>query len=283
MDIKRENIFDNGFAYFKEHTNLTKAFPINEEMPSESYYIIWVKKGMINLLVDDILVSLDTNQMTFLTPSKKVKIIENHGQVKILQFNRAFYCIRENDHEVSCEGVLYRGALGVPIVEIQTPKQANSFERLLGILAEEFEIVDSIQEEMLRVILKKWLIKSVRIAKEQRKVVGHYKPRVELIQEFNVLLEKNYRTFHKVSDYAKLLNKSPKTLANQFKQLEERSPRELIQKRVILEAKRYLMHSSLRVKEISNELGFENASVFSNFFNNKTDLTPSKFREIYRK
>jgi len=280
-----ENTFDNDFAKFRLCTNLNlhHDFSTYNQEKSKSYFIIWVVEGMVNLLVDGILVPLDTHQMTFLTPLKKVEITENHGEMIILQFNRAFYCIKENDHEVSCEGVLYFGAQGIPVIDLNGNNQVESFERLRGILQEEFEIEDTIQEEMLRVVLKKWLIKSTRIIKEQQTFIGTFEPKTELLRQFNLFLEKNYRKYHKVSDYAQLLNKSPKTIANQFKLLGLDSPSKMIQQRLIVEAKRYLMYSTYSVKEIAFHLGFEDASAFSNYFKHRASLTPGQFRELYAK
>ena len=125
------NIFNNGFTIFKLHEDLTEGFTKNKNSKSELYSIIWVTEGMVDLLVDDLMVQINANQMIFITPFKEVKIIENFGQVKILIFNRPFYCIRENDHEVSCEGILYFGAQGVPRIDLDI-KQLQSFNRLWG-------------------------------------------------------------------------------------------------------------------------------------------------------
>ena len=277
-----ENNFDNGFAKFRLCTDLHANFS-EVGQRSTAYTIIWVINGMIDLLVDGILVPLDTHQMTFITPQKEVEVMENHGQVIMLQFNRAFYCIRENDHEVSCEGVLYFGAKGIPIIDLNSSQQIKSYERLVGVLQEEFDIMDTIQEEMLRVVLKKWLIKSTRIIKEQQTFIGEFELKTELVRQFHLFLEKNYRKFHKVSDYAQLLNKSPKTIANQFKILGLESPSKLIQQRILLEAKRYLIYSELSIKEVAFHLGFEDAAAFSNYFKNRTSLTPGQFRGIYFK
>lgn len=278
-----DNAFDNDFAKFQLCTRLEDNFSTFNKEKSKSYFIIWVIEGMIDLLVDGILVPLDTHQMTFLTPMKEIEVMENQGKVVILEFNRAFYCIRENNHEVSCEGVLYFGAKGIPIIDLKGSRQIESFERLIGVLHEEFEIIDTIQEEMLRVVLKKWLIKSTRIIKKQQTFVGKFKPKAELLRQFNLFLEKNYRKYHKVSDYAQLLNKSPKTIANQFKLLGLESPSKMIQQRILVEAKRYLMYSDLSIKEIAFHLGFEDASAFSNYFKNRANITPGQFRELYLK
>ena len=194
-----KNSFNNGFSILKLATNIEEVFSKKKKSKSSLYSLIWVTQGMVDLLIDDLLTPIDVNHVTFITPLQYVKILENHGQVNIIQFNREFYCIRENDHEVSCDGVLYFGTQGIPIIELDK-KEKISFERLLGVLQEEFEIVDTIQEEMLRSVLKKWLIKSTRILKKQNNFILEKEPKVELLRQFKLLLEKNYKKNHMVQD-----------------------------------------------------------------------------------
>jgi len=53
----------------------------------------------------------------------------------------------------------------------------------------------------------------------------------------------------------------------------------IINDRVILEAKRQLLHSSLKIKEIAFYLGFEDPSYFVKFFKRQTGYLPAEFRE----
>ena len=255
-------------------------FSVSTSTKSDFYSLVWVTEGMVDLAIDEIPITLYAQQMAFITPVRYVKILANHGKVNILQFNREFYCIRENDHEVSCDGILYFGTQGLPIIGLDET-EALSFERLLGVLREEFEIIDAIQEEMLRTVLKKWLIKSTRILKKKSNFVGKNEPKLELLRQFKILLEKNYRKLHKVSEYADMLHKSPKTISNQFKLLDQESPSMMIQQRIIIEAKRYLLYSPLSIKEIAYSLGFEDAPTFSHYFKSKVTLSPKKYRESH--
>lgn len=52
----------------------------------------------------------------------------------------------------------------------------------------------------------------------------------------------------------------------------------MIQQKLIMEAKRYLIYSELPIKNISFQLGFETVSTFSAYFKNKTQVTPKQFR-----
>jgi len=277
-----KNTFDNGFAVLNLCTDIEEIYSTRKSVKSGLYTMVWVINGMIDLSIDELMVPINSHEMTFVTPVESVQVLENCGEVLVIQFNREFYCIRENDHEVSCDGILYFGTHGVPIIELDE-KEILSFKRLLGVLEEEFEIIDTIQEEMLRAILKKWLIKSTRILKKQNNYIGENDIGLDLFRQFRLLLEKNYKQLHKVSDYARLLNKSPKTITNQFKLMEYESPSNMIQGRITSEAKRYLLYSQLSVKEIAFKLGFDNSSSFSNYFKSKTSVSPKNFKELYHK
>ena len=51
-----------------------------------------------------------------------------------------------------------------------------------------------------------------------------------------------------------------------------------IQDRLALEAKRLLLHTSLSIKEVAYEIGFEEPLHFSGFFKKRVGVSPSQFR-----
>ena len=79
------------------------------------------------------------------------------------------------------------------------------------------------------------------------------------------------------------LNISEKHLNRIVKNCLNKTSSSLIQERVILEAKRMLMHSELNVTEISVALGFNESSYFIRFFKKKTGVTPMGFLNLYIK
>ena len=49
--------------------------------------------------------------------------------------------------------------------------------------------------------------------------------------------------------------------------------------RILLEAKRLLVHTNLSIKEIGQELGFEDPAYFVRYFKKNSETTPVEFRE----
>jgi YesN/AraC family two-component response regulator len=53
---------------------------------------------------------------------------------------------------------------------------------------------------------------------------------------------------------------------------------ELINEYIILEAKRYLLATPNQIKEIADQLGYEDVSYFIRFFRKQTGYSPEAFR-----
>jgi AraC family transcriptional activator of pobA len=105
----------------------------------------------------------------------------------------------------------------------------------------------------------------------------------ELIQRFNSLLEENFISDHSVTYYAEKLNFSPNYLSSLLKKLTGKTAGDLIQQRLLLEAKRMLLHSSTTIKEIAYVLNFNDPPYFTRFFKNNTGYTPETFRQETRR
>lgn len=255
---------------------------LEQRLDARMYYkIIWAKDADIILEIDGYNQALKKDQIIFCTPVNNITITPYTRGVVSFIFNREFYCIRDHDAEVSCNGLLFFGSSTTPIITLDI-KEQERFKLLFLMLKEEFETKDHIQGEMLLVLLKRLLIKSTRLIK--RNVAGSFvkNDQLELIRQFNILVEKHFRTKHKVIEYAELLNKSPKTLANLFLKYNNKTPLKVISERICLEAQRLLLYSTKSIVSISETLGFSDASHFSKFFKKHYQETPVSFRNTRR-
>jgi len=193
------------------------------------------------------------------------------------RFNREFYCIVDHDAEVSCVGFLF--GMGDQLFIHLDDQGRHKLQLLLNIFIEEFNTTDNIQSEMLLVLLKRLIIVVTKQARS--KYIPDKKlhdDRLDVFRRFNLLVEGSYRTEHSVTYYAQRLNKSPKTLSNIFALYNQKTPLQVIQERVIIEARRLLYYTDKSVKQITYELGFEDPAHFSNFFKKHVSLSPLEFR-----
>jgi AraC-like DNA-binding protein len=138
---------------------------------------------------------------------------------------------------------------------------------------------DNLQLEMLQMMLKRVLILCTRIYKSQNKTFDFDHSNHDIIREYNFLVEQHFKEKRSVQEYAQMLNRSPKTLSNLFKQSANMTPLQYIQNRIMIEARKLLIYSTKSISEIAYELGFEEVQDFSRFFKKKEACSPKTFRE----
>lgn len=102
---------------------------------------------------------------------------------------------------------------------------------------------------------------------------------MKLANQFKYLVEKNFVNIREVQQYASLLHITPKHLSDVVKEATGKSPREVIQDMLLLEAKVLLGSTDKTVTEIAHELRFEDQSHFSRFIKQQTGCTPVQLRK----
>lgn len=106
----------------------------------------------------------------------------------------------------------------------------------------------------------------------------HRAPTREAFVWFREELETRFTSWHQVSDYATRLGYSTRTLNRLARENAGLSAKQLIDERIVLEAKRLLVHGADPVARIAADLGFEDASNFSKYFRQRVGVTPLGFR-----
>jgi len=240
--------------------------------------IVWFLEEGSTLIIDTVKFNFKKNEITCITNLHNINPI-NISKAPFIRFNAPFYCLTNHDSEVGCRGILFFGAKNIPVL---TPneKEVNLLSMVMYVLNFEMLNKDALQLEMLQMMLKRILILCARIYKSQENYDVLDKNQSNIVREFNYLVEQHFRKLHNVSDYAQMLNKAPKTLANLFKKLNNKSPLQFIQNRILLEVKRMLSYTSKPISEIGYEVGFNDIQSFSRFFKNKEGISPSEFRNL---
>jgi AraC family transcriptional regulator, transcriptional activator of pobA len=260
---------------FKEEDGFDRLY-FSRDRSNKYFTIVW-NYGQTQI------VTIDGTEYEFLPDTLLTLLFdqsfyfERPADIVAWQFNREFYCIIDHDSEVSCVGFLF-GSTDHLFIKLDQQAQ-QKLKLLLDVFIEEFKTSDNIQNEMLLVLLKRLIIYITRLARSEYMPVKKLQDeKFHVIRKFNLLVEANYRSEHSVSFYAQQLCKSPKTLSNLFAIYNNKTPSQVIQERILIEAKRLLSYTEKSVKQITYELGFEDLSYFSNFFKKHTSLSPIDFR-----
>jgi AraC family transcriptional regulator, transcriptional activator of pobA len=232
--------------------------------------LIWVREGHGRHLIDGDEVEFGPRTLTLIAK----------GQVH--QFQRAegvsaVVARFEDDWLASSRRWLFSGqsctALRVP------EDEAARFDALLDLLRVELERPAGPESaELRRHLLAAVLLWAQRWREGQLEEGGATRTDLQLYQEFQEVLERDYAANHGAGHYAAELGVTTGTLSRLLTKLTGQSTKQLVQDRLILEAARLLRFSDLSIKEIAARLGFSDQFAFSKAFKRQRGEAPADFR-----
>jgi AraC-like DNA-binding protein len=247
--------------------------------------IVWVKEGVGKLQVDFTGYDLQKNSVLFFSPFQPY-FIEATSPAKglIIDFHTDFFCLLKHQKEAAFCGLLFNNIYDPPFITLSA-REAGLFDILTGQLIEEVQKSEMAQHELLVSTLKIMLIHSCRLRIEQQASARTSLPENDhlyLIQNLKEAIDKHFREKHSATDYAEVLNISPKALAKITRLHFNKTLTALIAERIVIEAKRDLYMTRKQVKEIAYDLGFKDEYHFSRYFKNNTTVSPQLYRKTLK-
>lgn len=97
--------------------------------------------------------------------------------------------------------------------------------------------------------------------------------------QFQELVDQKFAQWSQLSNYASYLGCTEKSLTRATLSAAGISAKAYLSKRIVLEAKRLLVHTDLPIGVLSSQLGFEKVDRFCKFFKRETNSTPKNFRK----
>ena len=140
------------------------------------------------------------------------------------------------------------------------------------------------RDEIIRALLRVVFYKAARLYRdrfEKSSAQMSESAQTRLGRDFRLAVEKHFRTTTSVSDYAKQLHVTADHLGAVIRSHTGRTPSDIIRDRLLLEAKRLLIHTSMNISEIAYALNFEDPAYFGRFFRRLMHRTPGDFREEF--
>ena len=99
-----------------------------------------------------------------------------------------------------------------------------------------------------------------------------------LFARFRGLVETHYRDHRPVSAYAQDLAVTEKRLTATCRRVAEKAPLDVIHARLLIEAKRNLLYTSMTIAEAGYALGFRDPAYFTRFFTRGAGMAPRQFK-----
>jgi len=273
-------------SYYKKLGLVLVDRALMEEMDTDKYKpyikVLYVPSGY-SVVVDFKEYVTESPSLFFINSNQYFRIQGVGGKKGyLIYYNRDFYCVQIHDAEVACDGLLFNNLSNMPMTRLKADDMVR-VDNIFGALREELNEEQGQQEEMLRIYLKQLIIFATRLWKVQE--LGERERSLEndtnFFRQFSLLVETHYKEKHAVSDYAEILGLAPKTLTHKLRRMNLSHPNEVIKDRIILEAKRLLIHTSMSAKQIAYHLGYEDPGYFNRLFTSKVGENTSDFRKKY--
>jgi len=243
------------------------------------YHIIWFQQGGPTHLVDFNPIKILPNTMLFLNKDT-VQRFDNNTRFggKAILFTDSFFCKTEADSKFLRNNILFNDLFSVSQIQVQ--EQSGLFTDLLLQMTEELQNAkDNFQADILQNLLHNFLLHSERERRKQNFTEIKKGADLDYVMLFKDLLEIGYKSKKQVNYYAKKIIITEKRLNQATTKVLGKSPKQLIDDRIMLEAKRILAHTTKSVKEIGYNLGFEEPTNFIKYFRKHLNFTPIEFRE----
>ncbi|WP_162903310.1 helix-turn-helix domain-containing protein [Taibaiella koreensis] len=242
-----------------------------------SYYEIFLfNKGGGTHQIDLGTYDIPDHSIHFVLPGQVHKVNREHGSYgSILLFSTDFYYLVNSTSTALPDRFLTAYAGGSPVMTL-APEQFAELQQLSYAMGREGAGATDIHMDVVRSYLHIFLLKCGLFAE----TAAYPTLRAEslLFGRLKQLLEEHYRTQHLPSFYAASLLVTTKKLNELCRQHSGTTLNGLIKERLLIEAKRLLLHTGYIVKEISYHLGFEDPAYFNRFFRKHTGYSAGSFR-----
>ena len=244
----------------------------------DNYYnIFFYQQGTANHVIDFKPIPVQANSFLFINKNR-VQMLDPKGGYdgRFLLFTEAFFDKYPQDIKYLRNNILFNDLLEDPV--LQVANHSPLISTFQDIETELSKPHDSVQFDVLHNLLHNLLL----LAERERRASGFKEIRkgeeLDYTILFNQLLESHFTELKSVSGYADKMSVSERKLNKSTQFVLGKSPKEIIDERVILEAKRLLAHTANSIKEVGFELGFDEPTNFIKFFKKHVEKTPIEFR-----
>ena len=220
------------------------------------YQIIWFKRGHGTHYVDFTAYPVSDNTLFFIAPNQ-VHTFDGSNDYEgvIIQFNANFLADEQSSESIFLKYNVFSAYDAQPYYKVSN-EEAERLDALVRDMQRELPLVGAFaHSDYVQSLVHLFLIRMQRSG-ERKEHLPLYVTSVAhcTFVRFRQLIEQHFHMVHAVSEYANMLNISSRTLTKYVGQCSCQSPLQMINERIVLEAKRMLQHSPMSIKEIAHAL-----------------------------
>jgi len=261
--------------------NLSDGGGMDDAHRHNCFQVFLFKKGGGEHMIDFDYYPIEDNSLHFVSEGQVHALNYIKGtEGYVILFTKEIVIMNSADKFIFNDFPVFSKSVS-PILNPDNEMYAD-LENMLLMMISEYSKNNTYKENILGSYISILLLKSKTIITGTSEYKRNDSASQELLQKFNNLVEEHFIQYHKVNEYADLLSVTPNHLSETVKKVTGKTAGDIIHGRLILEAKRRLLHSSISAKELAYALNFNDPSYFSRFFKTNTNLSPEGFRKEIR-
>lgn len=228
---------------------------------------------------------LSGGEVFFVSPGQVHNVrIDRRTDLKgyVLMFNKGFLLSNGIREDVVEDIRLFGDCSDNRPITPEAPTRAK-LEQIAEEIIDRRDCADLYQFEAIGALLKLFLIECLRSARDRADQSHHERFATQsILKRYKEAVEKHFRTWHQVQEYAADLNVTPGYLNEVIRANLGQTAKEYLQSRILLESQRLAVFTDYSAKEVAYEVGYEDPSHFSRFFKTHTGQSFSEWREANR-
>ena len=272
-----EDFSNNNYDVFYDNLqDFNIKYPFVEESHKQNFYsILFLDSCVGEIEIDNHKIHFNCPKIVIIRPNSISKInLHPQSNGRIVSFTETFFSLRYNNNSLNDFSFFDNDCK--PFVSLN-PGQKAHLQTFFELFELEYHAILKDKTKALRSYLNILLVQLERIYNPQKSIKINSKS--DKVKEFEKLVEVHFKSNKMPSFYADKLNVTANYLNKICKREVGKTAGDMIRKRIIIEAQRYLHYTNLTIIEIAFDLGFENASYFITFFKKQTYFTPEQFRK----
>ncbi|WP_241660896.1 helix-turn-helix domain-containing protein [Variovorax guangxiensis] len=272
---------EEGAFYFdlvrlEDRPDIPRGFPHRHNY----YHLLWMSEAAGTHLLDFESFEARANAVFFVSPGQLhawASTVQPKGFV--INFSTEFFVQMFPRSDEIAQYPFFHIASDAPVLYLS---QAQHDELLPLLLEMEKEMLGR-AEARLDIVRSYLLVLLTRLRRlyPERTSEDASPQSYSLTKRFKLLIDQHYLDFGPLRDYAERLHVTERQLNDAVKRTVGKTAGQLVQERLVLEAKRLLSNTDMGVAEIAFHLHFEDHAYFSRFFKKHTQLPPGEFKKRF--
>lgn len=252
-----------------------KAYEISQPHRHDFYYCVLVDKGKMELEVDFEKIKI-TDQSLFLSYPGQI-----HRIISAPTERGWFLAFDPSMLDEQLKNILDQCLSEIILVPLSPEQSANLFSFINHLYTIYNDPAHLFRQTITRSIVTAlvYQIASVYLSMERFNLIRHPLRSVEITKNFKQLLRRNFKSIKKPAEYASKMNITASHLNDTVRAVTGFPVTYYIQQELMREAQRLLYYSDLTIKEIAENLGFEDDKYFNRLFSKVIGISPGAFRK----